>query len=99
MCGRARLSTDVSEIKLVFSIPPGVPVARRRATGRALGALRPEPSPTLRSGSVSAHPGDDRMTRAALCAAAAGADAPRCGGSGGVVGTRAGKGKRAEPAR
>jgi putative SOS response-associated peptidase YedK len=23
MCGRARLSSDVSEIKLVFSIPPG----------------------------------------------------------------------------
>jgi len=25
MCGRARLSSDVSEIKLVFSIPPGRP--------------------------------------------------------------------------
>jgi putative SOS response-associated peptidase YedK len=25
MCGRARLSSDVSEIKLVFSIPPGQP--------------------------------------------------------------------------
>jgi putative SOS response-associated peptidase YedK len=25
MCGRARLSTDVSEIKLVFSIPPHRP--------------------------------------------------------------------------
>jgi hypothetical protein len=25
MCGRARLSSDVSEIKLVFSIPPHQP--------------------------------------------------------------------------
>ena len=25
MCGRARLSSDVSEIKLVFSIPPARP--------------------------------------------------------------------------
>jgi hypothetical protein len=25
MCGRARLSSDVSEIKLVFSIPPDRP--------------------------------------------------------------------------
>jgi hypothetical protein len=25
MCGRARLSSDVSEIKLVFSIPPHRP--------------------------------------------------------------------------
>ena len=26
MCGRARLSSDVSEIKLVFSIPPDRPI-------------------------------------------------------------------------
>ena len=26
MCGRARLSSDVSEIKLVFSIPPHRPM-------------------------------------------------------------------------
>jgi hypothetical protein len=27
MCGRARLSSDVSEIKLVFSIPPNRPTS------------------------------------------------------------------------
>jgi putative SOS response-associated peptidase YedK len=31
MCGRARLSSDVSEIKLVFSIPPGRPTPKFRA--------------------------------------------------------------------
>ena len=30
MCGRVRLSSDVSEIKLVFSIPPGRPTPNMR---------------------------------------------------------------------
>ena len=30
MCGRARLSSDVSEIKLVFSIPPERPTCHSR---------------------------------------------------------------------
>ena len=37
MCGRVRLSSDVSEIKLVFSIPPHRPtpnIARRAGTSR-----------------------------------------------------------------
>jgi putative SOS response-associated peptidase YedK len=63
MCGRARLSTDVSEIKLVFSIPPTRPthISHRAGTshpptptGRA---LRREDRPARSRGhAVEPHP-------------------------------------------
>jgi hypothetical protein len=43
MCGRARLSSDVSEIKLVFSIPP------HRPTPNVAGSWNVAPSDPLPS--------------------------------------------------
>jgi putative SOS response-associated peptidase YedK len=54
MCGRARLSSDISEIKLVFSIPPERPAPNfaaswNVATTDPLPIVRFDPKPRERS--------------------------------------------------
>ena len=46
MCGRVRLSSDVSEIKLVFSIPPHRPTPN---TAPSWNVAPTDPMPVIRS--------------------------------------------------
>jgi hypothetical protein len=76
MCGRARLSSDVSEIKLVFSIPPSRPSPNFAASWNVAPT---DPLPVVRFDAK-----DHQRSRPAQRIAAAGDTLCRHPGSGGI---------------